>query len=108
MSYDFAKNILSIAHGPEETGVLVAYRPDFDVRRSVVTWFDPIHQRSFDVQEVTLDEPDELAFRDKRGRVFRLRPMTLDVYRKEVKPKLIDGRDFKTEEELRSFFGGPK
>lgn len=104
MSYDFEKHLLSIANGPEGTGVLVAYRPDFDVRRSVVTWFDPMHQRSFDVQAVTLDEPDEFAFRDKRGRVFRLRPMTLDVYRRDVKPKLVGGKDFKTDGELQAFF----
>ncbi len=105
MNYEFQKHIMSIADGPKDTYALIAASPFYEEDTRRVTWWDPLHQRAFVIKNVVADTPDKLTFVDLNGRKFTLRPMTLATYREKVKPQIgPDARDFKTLDELVTFY----
>ena len=113
MPYLWKDHVVSVATGPEGLGVLIAVRPErlpieddagTPTGREMIVWFDADHQRAFELKSVECDEPDRFAFTDARERRFELRPMTVDRYNREVKPRIPDARDFEDEAGLRRFF----
>ncbi len=76
----------------------------------VVTWYDTSHERSMSALEM-VKKDDYFAFRSADKKMangepaeYYFAPMDLNTYREKVKDKLIEGRDFESEEEMINAF----
>ena len=105
--FDFDKHEVCVADGPKDTYVLIAIRPE---RRSgeyeVLVWNDGDHQRSFAIQELLEDTQSRFRFRDERGQVFTLEPMTADKYESRIRPE-THGPALPTDKAVRDFYFRP-
>ncbi len=101
--YRFNQHRVSLATGP--AGVLIAVNPSYQkLERDYLSWFDPEHQRRFDIKKITENKTGLLAWVDKRGRKFTLSPMTLEAYTETVAPEIPGAREFTTHEDLVHWF----
>jgi|FLYL01.1.fsa_nt_gi hypothetical protein len=85
MAFDWAKH--DVCYTNEEGGYLAVYPERCGLE---VGWFDLSHHRLFEIAEVLADEPERFAFRDRLGREFTLRPMTLEVWNR-IRTKVAPG-----------------
>jgi hypothetical protein len=67
---------------------------------TIVQWFEGNHARAFVVDRVLEDTVERLRFRDNRGRVYSLEPMTLARYREKVQSHTVGRPSFRTLAEL--------
>jgi hypothetical protein len=61
-----------------------------------VFWFEGNHRRIFELSRVLEQSADLFRFEDIRGDVFELRPLTLELYRKQVRQHTVGRPDFDT------------
>lgn len=91
---------------PQDDSVLVA----LDVQRlgDTISWQDTTKERRFNIGEVISQDPNDYRFKTSAefgdAADYRLTEMTLDTYRLAVKPRLINGRNFNTKEEMIAAF----
>jgi hypothetical protein len=102
MQFDFEKHTLCYT---SKFGGTIAMNPMLE-GEDQVSWFDPTHNRMFDLAEVEKDTPDKLVWKDRRGRKHFLEPLTAEVYNKHVKPMIPTAPDLKTDREVREFYLG--
>jgi hypothetical protein len=107
--FDFEQSPVCIASGPRDTHVLIAIRPfrDGEVGESTVLWDDGDHQRAFAAEAVLEDTRARFRFRDDRGRVFALEPMTASIYAARVRA-VTGGPELATDRAVREFFLQPR
>lgn len=86
--------------------VLLALNPEFTRERGIeyISWHDPINHRMFQLKSTSKDTESVFSWKDGEGTLFTMRPMTLDVYNKRVKSKLVGGRAFRTEATMIEWF----
>jgi len=95
----------AVAIESTRTDVVAGYAPRFVPEWSElgsVVWFEGGHERQFLVKELLVDQPDELKFRDGAGHVHTLRPMTLKLYDRQVRPRTVGRPTFANMSELLS------
>jgi hypothetical protein len=104
--YSFEKNKVSVASGPEDSGVLIAINPAVLKQGDdhFIRWFDPFDERRFDVKTMSVNESDFAAWKDEQGREFALEPMTLANYETLVAPMIFNAKEFEKLSELRDWF----
>ena len=74
---------------------------DVQLRPEYIEWFDTNKDRRFGYDEIKKLEDESLCFSDPRSGIsYQLTPLSLDLYEKTIRPKLLDGRSFKTTEEM--------
>lgn len=69
---------------------------------ALVTWWDPSHERRMTAQEIR-KAGDSFSFTriaKEGGQIYRFVPMTLELYRRNVKDHLIGKRDFDDEQSM--------
>lgn len=92
MAFPWPKAV--VVEGPN---AIAGYAPELELQQDgphVVSWIEGSHRRAFPVQAIRQNEPDVFRFVDTRGREFALRPMTLELYEKHVKPHTIGKPSF--------------
>lgn len=84
---------------PDES-VLVAI--DVQIRDNYIEWFDTQSYRKFVSMDTTREEDGSLQFvNPKSGRVYRLSPLSLELYNDKVRDKMYGlDLDFDSEEAL--------
>jgi hypothetical protein len=109
--FDFGKHQVCVVTGPANSYVLIAIRPERrgadDATTETLLWDDGDHQRAFEVGEVLEDVSSRFRFRDTRGRVFALEPMTPDAYAARVRPE-TNGPKLGTHGAVQQFFLQPR
>jgi hypothetical protein len=94
------------ADNQDET-VLVAMDVSINQQQKLIRWFDTIKDRLMYYSKIVDQDLNHFVFergdKGSEGNYF-FSPMTLDLYNKNVKAKLIQGKDFKTEEEMIAAF----
>lgn len=80
----FAFDPTEIYEGNAETGWFVA-----NARRAdgLIIWTDLSHVRVVEAMEILVDTNDEFSFKSPRGRVYLFRRLTLDGYRRRIRPR---------------------
>lgn len=93
----------AVAIESTRTDVVAGYAPRFVpewTEFGSVAWFEGGHERQFLIEELLVDQPDELKFRDGAGEIHILRPMTLELYDRTVKPRTMGKPTFGSITEL--------
>lgn len=104
MAFDFRANELCVISG-EDSG-LVARLPKRirEDKEDLIVYIDMTHERAFPIKRVLRDEDNLFSFESEDGRRFELRPLTMERYEKQIRPKLIGDPKLKTEADLRQHF----
>ena len=109
--FDFEKHSVCLADGPAAAFVLIAIRPERSQRPgspvTTMIWDDGDHQRAFQVETVLEDTSQRFRFRDSRGRVLSLQPMTADLYSSRVRSE-THGPELGSDSAVRAFFLQPR
>jgi len=109
--FDWSRHLVCLPEGPDDAHVLLAIRPervpDVGGDGETVIWDDGSRQRAFPLASVIEDAPDRFRFRDDRGRVFTLQPLTAARYADQVRSK-AGGPALASDEEVREFFLAPR
>lgn len=67
---------------------------------TVFEWWEGGHMRAVEVREILKDESDHVVFITMDGDVFRVEPLTLELYEKEVRPHTVGRPEFKTRADM--------
>lgn len=70
----------------------------------MLAFWDLLKERSFEIQTVKTDKPNEFVMKTPAGDEIKLVPMTLAIYKDRVLPKLDANPDIRTETQLRAHF----
>ncbi len=108
--YHFPHYVYYIAC-PDDDTVMVALEPVLTTHgdgTGMMFWWDPsypCHDRTRQVVAI-VRKGDVVMFREAGdgGRIYRMKPLTLELYDAKVKPTLITPRDFESMEELEAAY----
>ena len=84
-----------------DSSVLVGM--DVRISGNSITWFDTNKDRIMGIEEIIKDDNAEFEFKRSQsegGGTYSFSKMTLDIFRNEVKDKLIFKEDAESEEEM--------
>ncbi len=104
--FDFPNTPVCVASGPRDAYVLLAIRPERRGDEDIV-WDDGTHQRAFGVAEVLEDTRARFRFRDDRGRVLSLEPMTAALYGAKIQAE-TGGPDLTSDRAVRDWYLQPR
>jgi len=92
-------------YSPDDDTVLVAI--DVVITGNLISWFDTVRERRMTIEKIYSDSPDEFIFKRSEkegGQIYSLIPLTLDIYNKKVKNRLLSPKDFENEEDMLNAF----
>lgn len=92
-----------LVKSPTDETVLVAINPKYKPEFRALTWWDTVKERVVVVNEMTLKD-NTLSIKDVDGAQYLFTPLSLELYKSEVKSKLYNPKDFGNEEEMDKAF----
>jgi hypothetical protein len=96
--------LVSATHDPT---VLLAF--GVHISDGVISWFDLIRQRNMTIGKIVRDDAAAFVFERAEPEIgslgtYQLQPLTLELFRTEVKPHMTVEREFSSEREMADFF----
>lgn len=89
-----------------DDSVLIGIDLKVDFNEKVISWFDTVKDRVMELEDVISRNPNHFVFK-RRGQengTYVFVPLTLEIYNKKVKNKILIPRDFKTEKDMLDAF----
>ena len=78
-----------------------------NIKGRTISWFDTVKERSMTASIIKKNEPEHIVFersKDEGGGEYNFVPLTLEIYRQKVKPKLMSPKEFEKQEEMEKSF----
>jgi hypothetical protein len=94
---------------PNDDTVLIGIGVEIERRAdntTLVSWHDTTHIRKMRAEDSAIKD-DYFAFRrakEEGGGEYYFQPMSIEIYNKKVKERLVDGGDYDNEDELNQAF----
>lgn len=89
-----------------DSTVLIALQVRIENEDTIV-WFDTRKERSMVIEAILSADSKNFVFKRKEnegGHTYSFTPLSLDIYKANVKPKLVRGEEFTSEDELLNAF----